>query len=91
MPGELEGLATIAVNGVSLAWREHGHGEPVVLVHGSASDLRTWVHQVEAIGASFRAIAYSRRYARPNAPIDPNADDPMLAHVEDLIAFLRGG
>ena len=37
-----EGVRTGAVDGAALAYREHGEGEPVVFVHGSASDLRTW-------------------------------------------------
>jgi pimeloyl-ACP methyl ester carboxylesterase len=84
-----EGVRTAAVEGAALAYREQGHGEPVVLVHGSASDLRTWEQQLPAIGASYRAIAYSRRYARPNEDIEPGADDQMLPHVDDLVAFLR--
>ncbi|HSN83050.1 MAG TPA: hypothetical protein VLS88_10765, partial [Polyangiales bacterium] len=74
---------TVFVRGASLAYRERGHGEPVVLVHGSASDMRTWSHQLPALSASYRAVAYSRRYARPNEDIPPGADDPMDAHVED--------
>ena len=61
----------------------------MVFVHGSSSDLRTWEQQVPAIGESYRAIAYSRRYARPNEDIDPGADDQMLPHVDDLVALLR--
>lgn len=68
-----------------------GEGEPVVLVHGSSSDLRTWEQQLAAIGASYRTIAYSRRYARPNDDIEPDADDQMLPHVDDLITPLRHG
>ncbi|MEX2194552.1 MAG: alpha/beta hydrolase [Thermoleophilaceae bacterium] len=83
-----EGVRTAAVEGTSLAYREQGQGEPVVLVHGSASDLRIWEGQWPAIGAEHRAIAYSRRYARPNADIEPGADDQMLPHVEDLAGFL---
>jgi len=60
-----------------------------VFVHGSGSDLRTWQRQLPVIGRAYRAIAYSRRYARPNADIGPGADDQMLPHVEDLAAFLR--
>ncbi len=41
------------------------------------------------IGRSYRAIAYSRRFARPNEDIDPGADDPWSQHVEYLAAFLR--
>lgn len=84
-----EGVRTVAVNGVELAYREEGRGEPVVLVHGSASDLRTWGRQLPAIGASYRTVAYSRRYARPNEAIPEGADDPMLPHVDDLVALVQ--
>ena len=84
-----EGIKTAKVDGTTLAYREQGEGEPVVFVHGGMSDLRIWEQQLSAIGASYRAISYSRRYARPNEDIDPEADDPMLPHVEDLAAFLR--
>jgi pimeloyl-ACP methyl ester carboxylesterase len=84
-----EGVRTVAVNGVELAYREEGQGEPVVLVHESASDLRTWGQQLPAIGASYRTVAYSRRYARPNDAIPEGADDPMLPHVDDLVALVQ--
>ena len=71
-----------------LAYREQGDGEAVVFVHGNADDLRSWEQQLPAIGASYRAIAYSRRYARPNQDIEPDADDQMLPHVDDLVALL---
>jgi pimeloyl-ACP methyl ester carboxylesterase len=87
--GSFAGVWTAAVDGVALAYREQGEGEPVVFVHGSASDLRGWEHQLPAIGARYRAIAYSRRYARPNKGIEPDTDDRMLLHVDDLAAFLR--
>ena len=87
--GSFEGVRTAAVDGSALAYREQGEGEAVVFVHGSASDLRTWEHQLPAIGTSYRAIAYSRRYARPNEDIEPGADDQMLPHVDDLAALLR--
>lgn len=77
------------MNGLTLAYLECGQGEPLVFVHGSASDLRTWRGQLEAIGATHRAIVYSRRYARPNEPIADGADDPMPPHVDDLVSFLR--
>jgi pimeloyl-ACP methyl ester carboxylesterase len=84
-----EGVRTADVNGAELAYREHGEGAPVVFVHGSADDLRSWDHQLAAIGASYRAIAYSRRYARPNEDIAPDADNQTLPHVDDLVTFLQ--
>jgi len=88
MPGSVEGTKAVSVNGVTLAYREQGVGEPVVLVHGG-SDLRIWEHQEAAVAYAFRSIAYSRRYARPNADIEPGIDDQMLPHVEDLAALLN--
>jgi len=87
--GSLESLPTVLVDGATLAYREQGDGEPVVLVHGSAGDLRSWEQQLPAISESHRVIAYSRRYARPNADIPPGLDDQMTAHVDDLVGFLR--
>jgi pimeloyl-ACP methyl ester carboxylesterase len=89
MSSSFEGVRTARVNGTALAYREQGEGEPVVFVHGMADDLRSWDEQLPAIGASYRAIAYSRRYARPNEDIAPGADDQMLPHVDDLVAFLH--
>ena len=34
-------LQTAEVGGAALAYLDEGEGEPVVLVHGTASDLRT--------------------------------------------------
>ncbi len=84
-----ESSKTAAVNGTSLAYCEQGEGQPVVFVHGTASDMRIWAPQLPVIGQSYRAIAYSRRFARPNDDIAPDADDQMMPHVEDLAAFLR--
>ncbi|HEX2075610.1 MAG TPA: alpha/beta hydrolase [Geodermatophilus sp.] len=86
---EFRGVRRVAVNGTPLAYREVGAGEPVVFVHGGVSDLRTWERQLSPVGERYRAIAYSRRYARPNDDIPPGALDPMDPHVDDLVAFLR--
>jgi pimeloyl-ACP methyl ester carboxylesterase len=80
---------TATVNGPTLAYLEQGEGESVVFVHGGLSDLRAWDEQLPALGRSYRAITYSRRFARPNAEIGPEAEDPWLQHVDDLAAFLR--
>ena len=64
-------------------------GEPLVLVHGSASDYRTWHAQRDAFAKRFRVITYSRRYHWPNEPILEGADYSMAEHVGDLRALLR--
>lgn len=82
-------MATVSVNGTSLDFSERGVGQPLVLVHGSASDQRTWHGQQAAFGERFRVIAYSRRYHWPNEPIAEGADYSMLEQVDDLGAFLE--
>jgi pimeloyl-ACP methyl ester carboxylesterase len=87
--GGFGALQHVTVNGVSRAYQEVGTGEPLVLVHGGLGDLRSWAAQLEPLGARCRAIAYSRRYARPNEPIAPGLPDPMPVHVADLVALLH--
>lgn len=33
-----------------------GEGSSVVFVHGTSQDLRTWLHQVDAVSAEYRTI-----------------------------------
>jgi pimeloyl-ACP methyl ester carboxylesterase len=72
-----------------LKYVESGAGHPVVLVHGSASDYRTWEHQIEALGACFHVVAYSRRYHWPNEKIPDAAEYSMAEQVDDLEQVLR--
>lgn len=83
-----EDAKTAKVNGTTLGYREQGNGDPVVFVHGTLSDLRVWDQQLPSVGCSYRAIAYSRRFAPPNEDIARGLDDQMQPHVEDLVAFL---
>ena len=86
---EVGSFKTATINGTSLAYREEGQGEPVVFVHGGVSDLRTWENQLHEIGHFYRAITYSRRYHRPNRPLEPGMSDPWEPHADDLASFLH--
>jgi non-heme chloroperoxidase len=80
----------VTLQGTELAWVEQGSGTPVVFVHGSGADLRTWGYQMGPVAqASFRAVAYSRRFHHPNAP--PAEADAYRAalHAADLAAFIE--
>ncbi|MGI8731529.1 MAG: alpha/beta fold hydrolase [Solirubrobacteraceae bacterium] len=81
-------LCTAQIPGAELAYREAGEGEPVILVHGTGSDIRCWEAQVPVLSGGHRVIAYSRRYAPPNVDIPAGADDRMHPHVDDLLAFM---
>lgn len=82
-------MAQVNVNGTTLEYAEVGSGEPFVLVHGSASDHRTWHLQQQAFAERFRVISYSRRYHWPNEPIPAGADYSMDEQVADLQALVR--
>ena len=82
-------LKTAELAGAECAYLERGSGQPVVFVHGSISDLTIWGPQLGPVGESYRAIAYSRRYAWPNEDLPSGEKDMMQPHVDDLLAFLR--
>jgi pimeloyl-ACP methyl ester carboxylesterase len=50
----MSGRATLAV-------RVAGSGDPVVFLHAAVCDSRMWRAQLDAVGASHKAIAYDRR------------------------------
>jgi len=82
-------MPTLMINGASIEYAEYGKGEPLVLVHGSASDYRTWHNQQEEFSHNYRVINYSRRYHWPNEQIPLNTDYSMLEHVDDLQALIQ--
>lgn len=81
-------MAAININGASLEYTDNGNGPPLVMVHGSASDLRTWTHQRSAFSQRFRTITYSRRYHWPNQPLTEGQSYSMQAHLDDLLQIL---
>jgi pimeloyl-ACP methyl ester carboxylesterase len=76
-------------DGTRLEVCDEGSGEPLVFVHGSASDYRTWQFQRDEFNERFRTITYSRRYHWPNEKIPQGVDHSMLEHVDDLETLLR--
>lgn len=68
---------------------ERGTGYPVVLVHGSASDYRTWERQIDTFGAHFHVVAYSRRFHWPNDTIAEGAEYSMADQIDDLVNVLQ--
>ena len=81
-------MHSVEARGTRFAYSEDGSGQPVVLVHGSASDCRTWEGQREPLARRFRVVAYSRRWHWPNAPVAQGVDYAMDEHVEDLRELL---
>ena len=83
------GMRTVDVHGHSMAYVEHGAGAPIVLVHGSLSDWRTFAGVMGALGARHRAIAVSLRHYYPQRWDGHGGRFSMRQHVEDVAAFLH--
>jgi pimeloyl-ACP methyl ester carboxylesterase len=85
-----KGVHRVTVRGAELAWVEQGSGTPVVFVHGSGADLRTWGYQMGPVAqASLRAVAYSRRFHHPNAPPAEGDAYTSAMHAADLAGFIE--
>jgi non-heme chloroperoxidase len=82
-------MNTASLGGYDFAYQEAGHGQPVLLVHGSASDLRSWDEVQRTLSHDFRVVSYSRRYHFPNhIPAEISGYSPAL-HARDLITLME--
>ena len=83
-------LNVLEVNGTRLAYRLSGDsGAPVVFVHGTLGDFRSWRGQENAFSQVFRVLVYSRRYHAPNPQVaDTNQPYSPKLHAEDLAGLL---
>lgn len=81
------GQVVVKVNGLEVS--ACGRGQDVLLVHGSASDQRTWRGQQERWCDRYHLLAYSRRFHWPNEPIQPGGAYSLDQHVTDLQDLLH--
>ena len=83
-------MPAVQIDGVQLEYIEQGQGDPVVLVHGTLGDYRSWQLQMDAFAERYRTIAYSRRYHYPNECRGDESDYSAALHADDLAAFITG-
>lgn len=84
-----KGVKTMAVNGYDMAFFECGKGVPLVLVHGSLSDYRSWALQMAPFGKTCRTVAVSLRHCFPEI-WDGRGDGFSLGqHADDLSIFIQ--
>lgn len=81
-------MQTLQANNYNFHYIEEGEGEPVIFVHGSINDYRTWKNQITSFAKHFRVIAYSRRYHYPNNSELDVSDYTAEHHSRDLSAFI---
>src|SRR5581483_9636090 len=83
-------MQTIRVNGTDMAYLEVGQGHPLVCVHGTLGDFRTWYSVLGPLTRNHRVIAVSLRHFFPEHFDGAVTDHYLMAqHVSDTIAFIE--
>lgn len=82
-------MQTIRVNGYDMAYLEVGSGSPLVLVHGTLGDFRTWNSVLGPLSRRHRVISVSLRRFFPEHWDGVGDDYKMAQHVSDTIAFIE--
>lgn len=83
-------MTTLQLDAGPFEYVLRGQGEPVVLVHGTLGDYRSWAMQVDVFAESYRTIAYSRRYHYPNPCRRVETDYSAALHADDLADLIAG-
>lgn len=73
-------------NGALLRWWRGGHGEPVVLVHGSFDDHHSWAGVLPELAARHDVLTYDRR--GHSASTAPRGQGSVHEDAEDLLALI---
>lgn len=83
-------MPSIQLNDTQLHYLERGQGEPLVLVHGTLGDYRSWELQLKPFAKTYRTITYSRRYHHPNPCPEGASAYSATLHADDLAALIEG-
>ncbi len=86
-------MQTLAVNGYDMAYLDVGHSTagspPLVLVHGTLGDFRTWNAVLGPLSKRHRVISLSLRRFFPEHWDGVGNDYRMAQHVDDVIGFIE--
>ena len=82
-------MQTLNVNGYDMAYLEVGAGPPLVCVHGTLGDFRTWSAVLGPLSKKHRVISLSLRRFFPEHWDGVGNDYLMSQHVADVIALLE--
>ncbi|CAN7720461.1 alpha/beta hydrolase [Bradyrhizobium sp. LjRoot220] len=82
-------MQTLLVNGYDIAYLDVGSGMPLVCVHGTLGDFRTWYPVLGPLSKTHRVIALSLRHFFPEHWDGAGNDYRMAQHVADVIGFIE--
>jgi esterase len=82
-------MQTLNVHGYDMAYLEVGQGPPLVCVHGTLGDFRTWSAVFGPLSKQHRVISLSLRHFFPEHWDGVGNDYRMAQHVADVIGFIE--
>ena len=83
-------LMNVQIDGRQLHYVEQGKGQPVIFVHGSLNDYRSWQFQIGPFSDKYRIVSYSRRFAYPNKNVGNHiADNTIEGNAADLAELIK--
>jgi esterase len=82
-------MQTLHVNGYDMPYLELGRGRPLVCVHGTLGDFRTWYAVLGPLSKKHRVISVSLRHFFPEHWDGVGDDYRMAQHVADVIGFIE--
>jgi esterase len=82
-------MQTLDINGCDMAYLEVGSGPPLVCVHGTLGDFRTWSAVLGPLSKARRVIPVSLRHFFPEHWDGVGDDYLMSQHIADVIGFIE--
>ena len=81
-------MAELHVNGIRLYYEQHGEGEPILCIHGTASSSLMWGEAVDGLARLGRVIVYDRRGCTRSERPEPYLQTSVSEHADDAAALL---
>lgn len=80
-------MPSLEIDGFPIAYAEAGQGVPLLLVHGTLGDQRSFARQMEPLGAAFHVMSLSMRHCWPGTWSE-GGDFTIDRHVADVAGFI---
>lgn len=82
-------VRVVDISGYPLAIRESGEGMPLLFLHGSLSDYRTWAGQIDHFSTHYRAVAPSLRHHYPEPWDGDGGTFSLDRHAADIVELIQ--
>ena len=82
-------VKTLAVKGQDFDYLDIGTGRPVIFLHGSLGDVRTFAPHTEMLSSRYRAVTYTQRYFGVGDWPQSGPPFGIETHAQDLIGFVE--